>query len=440
MAEKCKYINNYCYVCGVIVPHVNQQPQKKLISDKLKLLYSEYFKEPFVAGRDYTPDRVCKSCYNILLAWPDPESTKGSFAFVKPMQWTVDTEGHIPSRCYACMNFSGFSRKNLKNKEYKEFLTGKLPEPRPDGVDPPRPPSPSVFSAFQESGSSTTHGASVDDFDLDADYAPDDVMQPPKDDKVKLLTQSEMDYLVARFHLSQKDAENLTSFLKKRKMTEHGINSTAYRARQAEYAVYYTVENETFAYCNDIQGLMDEMDLEYDPTKRRLFIDGSTTSLKVVMLDITNKQPPIPLAYGIGMTECYETLEKIMNKIKYFEHNWKICCDLKVVNILQGIIKKGGYPKFFCYKCNWNSRYDGNHYQKRDWIDRDLVKERELKMVNPAIIPDHKNILMPPLHIKLGIAKKFIEVVVKNNDEVFKCLKEIFPKLSNVKIKAGDSN
>ena len=39
--------------------------------------------------------------------------------------------------------------------------------------------------------------------------------------------------------------------------------------------------------------------------------------------------------------------------------------------------------------------------------------------------------------VKLGIVKMFIEVAVKGNDQIFDCLKGIFPKLSNDKITAG---
>lgn len=182
---------------------------------------------------------------------------------------------------------------------------------------------------------------------------------------------------------------------------------------------------------------MTELGIEYDAGEWRIFIDGSTTSLKAVLLHVTNKKPSVPVAYGVGMSECYDTLSEIMNKLNYFEHNWKVCCDLKVINILQGIIQKGGFPKYFCFKCNWDSRFRGDQYAKRDWEPRDLENQRSLNMVNEAIIKDHAGILLPPLHIKLGIAKKFVEMAVKNNEEVFKCLKEIFPKLSNDKIKQG---
>jgi len=38
----------------------------------------------------------------------------------------------------------------------------------------------------------------------------------------------------------------------------------------------------------------------------------------------------------------------------------------------------------------------------------------------------------------LGIASKFIKTAVDSSTEVFDCLKTIFPKLSDAKIKAGN--
>lgn len=140
-------------------------------------------------------------------------------------------------------------------------------------------------------------------------------------------------------------------------------------------------------YCNDVVGLFTEMGMDdYDANEWRLFIDGSTSSLKAVLLHVTNKKPAIPLALGTGIKECYDTLNMIINDIKYFDHNWKVCCDLKVVNILQGIIDKGGYPKYFCYKCEFDSRLKTvEQFKKRDWKPRDLHDQKHLRIVNEPI-------------------------------------------------------
>lgn len=433
--ERCQYLDEYCYVCGRITPRPERksgtkQERPNLMTPDFKIAYLHYFDEPDLFDQYFTPNTVCKSCYTNLLGWKNHKVV--SLKIGTPVQWVKD-EKHRPDRCYTCQNYKGvrlLNKKNLKSKVYTAYFTASLPLPPIPGIDPPRPPSPSLVSTSGLTESSANTGLYNYDYQ-DLDYVPDE------EEEDRLLSQNDMDYLVAKLKLSQLDSQFLTTFLKQMKMTEAGVNPSAYRQRQAELKLFYTLnETNTFTYCNDIEGLVNKIGMKYDATEWRLFIDGSTTSLKAVLLHVTNKKPSIPLAYGIGMQECYETLKDITTKINYFAHEWKICCDLKVINILQGIIRKGGYPKFFCFKCNWDSR-SPNQYEKRDWEPRDLNNQRELNLVNEPIIHNHKDILLPPLHIKLGIAKKFIERAVLNDPEVFTCLKQIFPKISNDKIKAG---
>lgn len=129
------------------------------------------------------------------------------------------------------------------------------------------------------------------------------------------------------------------------------------------------------------------------------------------------------VAFSTDMEEEYTTLKTIMTDEKYFENNWKICCDLKVVNILQGIISKASFPKYFCFLCNWDLRYPHNHYTATHWTIRTEANSERLNLRNEPIIKDLDKILLPPLHIKLGIVKKFIEVAIKHSPEVFECLK-----------------
>lgn len=192
-----------------------------------------------------------------------------------------------------------------------------------------------------------------------------------------------------------------------------------------------------FTYCNDIPGLVNQLGMDYIAGDWRLFIDGSVSSLKAVLLHKTNKKPSIPVGFSTTMKETYETLSHILEKIEYNVHKWKICCDLKVVNILQGIILKGGFPKHFCFLCNWDSRYTGNQYKCEDWLPRTPEREKELRLRNEPLIKDLRDILLPTLHMKLGYGGKFVEVVIKNIPEAYDCVKSIFPKLSERKIKDG---
>ena len=51
-------------------------------------------------------------------------------------------------------------------------------------------------------------------------------------------------------------------------------------------------------------------------------------------------------------------------------------------------------------------------------------------MINP------NNVLLPPLHIKLGLVKKFVKAI-RSNSDAYSYLKELFPRLSEAKLKEG---
>lgn len=424
--NKCPKIDDFCYVCGHVVPRVEKQERKKFFSEDFKLAYTHYFDETDTSGEDFTPNTVCKSCYTVLIGWLHKKNV--SLPFSKPVIWINDPNGHDESRCYACTNFSvGLTRIKSRSKKYVAAFNAVLPVNRPANVEPPKPPSPDVLSRLTAE-TLFTNPTNVQDFDWTPDV---------EDDTPKPLTQNEMDYIVAKLGLSQRNSEMLTSFLKCRKLTQPNVTSTSYRKRQAAFQTFYTVDDSnTLTYCNDIHGLVNKLELNYIADDWRLFIDGSVSSLKAVLLHKSNKKPSIPLAFGTNMKESYETLADILDKIKYADHKWKICCDLKVINIMQGIIEKGGYPKFFCFLCIWNTR-EKNQYRTKDWKKRTPELNKQMNLRNKPLIENVEDILLPPLHIKLGIVKKFIEMAVKDVQGVFECLKEIFPKLSDDKIRNG---
>ena len=421
--SRCPNIDHFCFICG----HIVTKRVKPLSSD-LKLAYTSYFDEMEPSREDYTPNISCGNCYNRLLDWYHRRGRH--LSFIKPMVWIRDPNGHDESRCYACINFvPKLHKKSLKTKIYVESATGILPQHMPDWVEPPKRASPDAVTTTTAAIAFT-----IQNDDQDNDYYP----ETTEDGRPKPLTQREMDYLVAKMGLSQRNSELLTTFLKRRKLSRCDVKATSYRNRQIEFQKYYTVNTmNTFTHCIDIEGLVNHLGMAYVADDWRLFIDGSVSSLKVVLLHKTNNKPSIPLAYGTNLKETHESLGNILKNIKYEQHKWKICCDLKVINIMQGIISKGGFPNYFCFLCDWDSRYQGNQYECSTWKARDAHNIKRLKLKNKPLIKDTRDILLPPLHIKLGIASKFVKTAVESSEEIFDCLKSIFPKLSDTKIKAG---
>ncbi|XP_036319803.1 uncharacterized protein LOC118734189 [Rhagoletis pomonella] len=95
---------------------------------------------------------------------------------------------------------------------------------------------------------------------------------------------------------------------------------------------------------------------------------------------------------------------------------------------------QGGYTKHPCYFCEWDSRAK-DPYKCSVWPPRKGFQIGIKNVLNiPLVKPD--NIILPPLHLKLGYMKQFVKRLDKNS-ESFLHLETVFPKLSDAKIKEG---
>ncbi|KAK3882460.1 hypothetical protein Pcinc_013167 [Petrolisthes cinctipes] len=174
-------------------------------------------------------------------------------------------------------------------------------------------------------------------------------------------------------------------------------------------------------------------DSEYDSTEWRLFIDTSSRSLKAVLLNNGNKFASIPVARSVLMKETHNSMERLLSALKYKEHKWLICGDLKVVGLVLGLQR--GYTKYPCYMCLWDSRADDQHYVQLEWPSRQGLKPGSYNVLSHPLVEPHK-ILLPPLHIKLGLMKNFAKALDKEG-EGFTFLHQKFPRISREKLKAG---
>ena len=93
---------------------------------------------------------------------------------------------------------------------------------------------------------------------------------------------------------------------------------------------------ETFVYCHNVAGLLQAMACIYDPTEWRFFIDSSKASIKCVLLHNGNRYASIPIGHSVHLKETYENMKLLLTKIKYDEHKWMLCGDLKVLSMLLG--------------------------------------------------------------------------------------------------------
>lgn len=77
---------------------------------------------------------------------------------------------------------------------------------------------------------------------------------------------------------------------------------------------------------------------------------------------------------------------------------------------------------------------------KKDWPPRKNIELGSKNILKSSLIPANK-VLLPPLHIKLGLIKQFVKAMKTENSDAssiyFKYIYEKFLKLSEAKIKEG---
>ena len=234
-------------------------------------------------------------------------------------------------------------------------------------------------------------------------------------------------------NLPKESAELLASRLKERNFLQAKTNVTFYRNREVNFLPYFK-KYEEIVVCNDVELLLMELGIvHYETNSWRLFIDSSKKSLKYVLLHNTNEYTSIPVGHSTTLKEKHEPVKQVLKCIKYNQHNWKICVDLKMVNFLLG--QQSGYTKHPCFLCMWDSRDKANHWVKKDWKPRITLRAVDKNIINEPLVPRDR-IILPTLHIKLGLIKQLMKALDKDG-ECFKYICRSFPGLSIEKLKAG---
>jgi len=256
---------------------------------------------------------------------------------------------------------------------------------------------------------------------------PDTIKQP------QLIHQPELNDLIRELSLPKNKSEYLASWLQERNLLMPSTKVTVYRKRNAELTKFFQFNNsKTLCYCSDINGLMLELGIKHRPEEWRLFIDSAKASLKAVLLHNGNEKPSVPVAHSTTLKETYESMNMILNELQYERFEWELCGDLKVIALILGL--QGGFTKFMCPLCLWDSRATNFHYIRKDWPQRPWQVGAHNVKQTPLIDPS--KIILPPLHIKLGLIKNFVKALDKNGD-AFMYLKEKFSRLSEAKLKEG---
>ena len=137
---------------------------------------------------------------------------------------------------------------------------------------------------------------------------------------------------------------------------------------------------------------------------------GKFTTTALVLLYNGNSLPNIPLVFAPELEETYDSMQYVLDLIRYNHFKWKICADLKVVGLLLGLL--GGFTKYCCFLCLWDSRNTQEHYVQRSWPRRESFVPGEKNISHTPLVHPN-NVLLPLLHIKLGLMKIFVKALDK---------------------------
>lgn len=402
--------------------------------------------------------------------------------YALPMQW-LQRDGHSDEPCYFCVNHNrGINWKNRNAVDHllvESVLPPVLREKRRAQVEQEeRREEAAEQREHQEAnidqgagvGQSEDQGANIDLMDFDDAGAgpsnenvadPDELSepleasppsavdssatyQPERQDLQQLgepilFSQLDFDNLVKEINLSDKDREILGSRLAMHNIMAHDFRTTANRKRRQtqEFDELFATDPETtISYCTNIALLFLRLNCEHKADEWRLFIDGSSNSLKAVLLHITNKRPSVPVAYARNVKETYESMEAILRLIQYRQYKWLICADLKVVGILMGL--KPGYAKHQCFLCMWQGRQNHFHYDRtHSWPPRRTFRIGEGSQIKKPLV-DANRIILPPLHIKLGVVRNFTRALPRDG-QAYSVLLKLMKNLgvSEAKVQNG---
>ena len=194
----------------------------------------------------------------------------------------------------------------------------------------------------------------------------------------------------------------LGSRLQQWNLLKENVRISVNRKRHEDLVQLFKMEMGLVA-CTDVDGLMQTLNINHNPLDWRLFIDSSKVSLKAVLHN-GNTLPSTPVGHSVHNKESYENMKILMETIDYNKFKWQICGDLKVIALLLGL--QQGFTKYCRFICEWDSRARSLHNSREDWHARKSLEPGIMNVENQPLEEPSK-ILLPSMHLKLGLMKNF---------------------------------
>ena len=154
-------------------------------------------------------------------------------------------------------------------------------------------------------------------------------------------SQEELNDLIRNLNLSKNASEILALRLEHKNILSAGMKAAFYCTTEKELLPNFCLEDE-LVYSKDVEDLLLNMGvLEYRYQDWRLFINSSKQSLKCILLHNGNQYTSVSISHSTKLKEEYNNIKQVLEKLKYHEHQWLICIDLKTINFLLG--QQSGY-------------------------------------------------------------------------------------------------
>lgn len=434
--SECPSTDRWCFICCAWIKSMklkkNYSHTFQPLTTKILDGYQEYFSlPPDGSSTTYAPQVICSSCYVGLNKWLNGDKY-GGLSVKAPARWTPP-ENHLPgsstSNCFFCRSThpKGFEKAI-------PFYDGCVQAPVPRTRNEPIPVrtipedmevEPEVEEDSDEDG---------EDYDGDHDFEEDDDKEADPDyldSGVQLgkINQDLFDYMVQLAQLPKSKAQVIGSLLLNQGCLAPGT-VISQKKRGVEFDDFFAVRQIEFdnankdgqivhhakdvVVCIDIDGLLRSQGVDHIPEEWRLFMDGSKNSFKCYLLHnaVEDRKPTVTIFIGKEVPEKYETIKAALDLLKYADYGWKVQVDLKIVNIISGLMTPACRQP--CFLCCWNRTAKINHFEVAAWEPWSDEERRpgNANFVELPLVLSEK-LVVPELHIKMGIFQQFIKRLLK---------------------------
>lgn len=141
---------------------------------------------------------------------------------------------------------------------------------------------------------------------------------------------------------------------------------------------------------------------------------------KTALIHYSNLKLSILIARSVHLHESYENVKILLHTIAYKRYSWKIYEGLKVIGMFVGM--QSSFTKYFCLLCLWDNRATNSYYLESNW--QRITYQPGISSIKNTLLVDQCNVLLPTLHIKIGMMKQFVKAQGKRNARGFEYIVE----------------